>query len=276
MGWNVAVNAQYFVDIISTNTQFYKANAVNNATQQETQNSFVNLFVPVVRPSGNTFLFRLSAEQIDIRNDNSTVRARSIMAPIGNQWAFNNPKWRFSALVIPKFAGLESQIVQGKNMQVGVYALAQYTFHDSLRVKFGFYLNREFFGNLYVPLVGIDYQINKRWSMYGMIPSSFRIAYNVKNNVLHTGIGLKTMARSFKSKEGDQFLRYNELQAKYFLEATVAKKWVCFAEVGYFLGRAPLLYNNGAKKRDYLDDDLLQVMKPFPIFNFGMAFRIFQ
>jgi hypothetical protein len=275
-GRHESVKAQYFVDILSANTQFYTAKSLNNTIDQQSQNSFINVFTPIVRPSGNTLLFRLSAEQNDIRNENQSIRARSVMMPFGKQWAFKNSNWRFSGLLIPKFAGLESQIVQDKNFQLGVYALAQYSFNDSLRVKFGFYVNKEFFGYLYVPLLGIDYQINNRWSMYGMIPSSFRISYNIKSNVLHTGIGVKTMARSFKSEQGDQFLRYNELQAKYFIEATIARKWVCFAEAGYFLGRAPLLYNNGAKKRDYEDSNLLQLMKPFPIFNFGMAIRVFQ
>jgi hypothetical protein len=276
LGLEGTLNAQYFVDILSVNTQFYHAKSLNQTIDQQTQNSFINVFAPIVRPSGNTLLFRLSAEQIDIRNESQSIRAKSVMMPFGKQWILKNSNWRFSGLLIPKFAGLESQILQEKNFQLGVYALAQYSFTDSLRVKFGFYINREFFGNLYVPLLGLDYQINQRWSMYGMIPSSFRISYNLKNNKLHTGIGLKTMARSFKSEQGDQFLRYNELQAKYFIEATIARRWVCFAEAGYFLGRAPLLYNNDAKKKDYVDSNLLQLMQPFPIFNFGMAFRVFQ
>lgn len=59
-------------------------------------------------------------------------------------------------------------------------------------------------------------------------------------------------------------------------EAMVLKKWVMFVEVEYFLGKPPLLYQNDADKGQYVDNELLHLMKPFPMINVGMALRIFQ
>jgi hypothetical protein len=177
--------------------------------------------------------------------------------------------------LIPKLAG-EGNLAFDERAQFGVYWLSQYAFSDSLRVKMGLYVNKEFFGFMYVPLLGVDWKINDRWSLYGTLPNSFRCSFAIKPNTCNTGIGFKSLVRSFRSNRADQFVRYNEIQLKYFIEWMVLKKWVLFGEAGYFLGKAPLLYQNDSEKGQYQSNELLQMMKPFPMINVGMALRIFQ
>jgi hypothetical protein len=277
LNWIVLpIRAQYFVDVFSLNNQWHQAKSQDDSIAQKGSNTFMNLFVPVPLAKGNTFLFRLSGEQLLLTNDSAQVRLQSLTMPVGMQWKFKNPKWKLTTLGIPKWSGTDRHLAFHDNFQYGVYLLGQYTVSDSLRFKLGIYVNREFFGNLIVPLIGVDWKINHRWSIYGTLPSNFRLSYSIQPQILNMGVGFKSMARSFRSQTEDQFIRYNELQLKYFMEAILAKHYTFFVEGGFFLGRAPLLYTNGANRDEYESSDLLRLMKPFPMMNIGMAYRVFQ
>lgn len=266
---------QYFIDVLSANAQVHRSTPNEGGFEQTGVNTWTNLFVPVVRPSGNTLIVRASAEQLTLTNESTSLRLRSLTLPLGVQWKSKNPKWRHTTLIIPKIAGASNLTLNDRG-QLGLYWLSQYSFSDSLRVKVGLYINREFFGNLYVPMLGLDWKVNSRWNLYGTLPNSFRCAYSIRPGVLNTGVGFKSMVRSFRASNVQEYIRYNEIQVKYFLEWIIAKKWVAFCEMGYFMGKAPLLYQNNAAKSDFQNSDLLKVMKPFPLLNIGAAWRVFQ
>jgi len=274
-GSNGNILGQYFIDIISANTQLYRSIPAEGSFEQTGINTWANLFVPIVRPSGNAIIVRASGEQLTLSNENASLRLNSLTLPLGVQWKSKNPKWRHTTLIIPKIAGASNLTLNDRG-QLGLYWLSQYSFSDSLRVKMGLYVNREFFGNLYVPMFGLDWKVNQRWTLYGTLPNSFRCAYSISPGTLNTGIGFKSMVRSFRASNAQEYVRYNEIQFKYFLEWIIAGKWVTFCEVGYFMGKAPLLYQNNAVKGEFQNSDLLQVMKPFPLLNMGVALRVFQ
>ncbi len=278
LGWlaiSCSANAQYFIDIFSSNVQMHEANGIDNKSSQQGVNTWVNAFVPVVRPGGNTLILRATAEQLNLSNDQGFLRLRSLTMPLGVQWKTQHPKWKHTTLLIPKIAG-QGNLAFHERAQFGVYWLSQYTFSDSIRLKMGLYVNKEFFGIMYVPLLGLDWKINHRWSLYGTLPNSLRCSFVIKPNAWHTGIGFKSMVRSFRSDRADKYVRYNEIQLKYFVECVILKNWVVYGELGYFLGKPPLLYQNDADKGQYVDNELLHLMKPFPMINVGMALRIFQ
>ncbi len=263
----MTTRAQYFVDIFSFNRQAY-----NIPAGAQTSDLFVNAFIPKVLKNGNTFFVRAHYEKLEMRNDSLSSAYSSITLPIGMQVQLKNPKVKFTGLVIPKIAGADLGAAFSDVFQLGAYSLFTVTESEKFRYKFGLYYNREFFGNFFVPLVGVDWKVSDRFSVFGTLPQSFRASYAIVPSRVNAGLAFRSMTRSFRGEDNNTFVRYNELQFKTFFDFYISKKNVVFVEGGYFLGKTPLLYNN-ADTKNHLQDNLLKEGKAFPLLNAGWAFR---
>jgi hypothetical protein len=260
-------NAQYFVDIFSFNRQSY-----NVPSGPLTSDLFVNAFIPKVLKNGNTFFVRAHYEKLEMRNDSLSSAYSSITLPIGMQVQLKNPKVKFTGLIIPKIAGADLGAAFSDVFQIGAYSLFTVTESEKFRYKFGLYYNREFFGNFFVPLVGVDWKVSDRFSVFGTLPQSFKASYAIVPSRVNAGLAFRSMTRSFRGDDNNTFVRYNELQFKTFFDFYISKKNVVFVEGGYFLGKTPLLYNNADTKNPIVSD-LLKEGKAFPIINAGWALR---
>ena len=263
----MTTRAQYFVDIFSFNRQAY-----NIPAGAQTSDLFVNAFIPKVLKNGNTFFVRAHYEKLEMRNDSLSSAYSSITLPIGMQVQLKNPKVKFTGLVIPKIAGSDLGATFSDVFQIGAYSLITVTESEKFRYKFGLYYNREFFGNFFVPLVGVDWKVSDRFSVFGTLPQSFKASYAIVPSRVNAGLAFRSMTRSFRGEDNNTFVRYNELQFKTFFDFYITKKNVVFVEGGYFLGKTPLLYNNTDTKNP-INSDLLKEGKAFPIINAGWALR---
>jgi hypothetical protein len=259
--------AQYFVDIFSFNRQAY-----NIPSGAQTSDLFVNAFIPKVLENGNTFFVRAHYEKLDLKNDSLSADYSSITIPLGMQVQLKNPKVKFTGLIIPKIAGADLDAEFSDVFQIGAYSLFTVTESEKFRYKFGLYYNREFFGNFFVPLVGIDWKVSDLLTIYGTLPNSMKFSYAVAPSRVNAGLAFRSLTRSFRGEDVNTFVRYNELQFKTFFDFYITKKNVVFVEGGYFLGKTPLLYNNSDVKTP-LPSNLLREGKAFPVFNAGWALR---
>lgn len=261
------LRAQYFIDIFSFNRQSY--NVPGGAL---TSDLFVNAFIPKVLKNGNTFFIRAHYEKLSMEKNSLSADYSSVTLPVGMQVQLKNPKVKFTGLVIPKIAGADLSGDFNNNFQIGVYSLFTVTKSDKFRYKFGLYYNREFFGNFFVPLVGVDWKVSDRVSIYGTLPNSMKFSYALAPSKINAGLAFRSMTRSFRGEDVNTFVRYNELQLKSFFDFYVTSKNVVFVEAGYFMGKTPLLYNNNDVKTPF-PSNLLKEGKAFPVFNAGWAFR---
>ena len=87
-------------------------------------------------------------------------------------------------MVIPKLAGDMKDRNLMTYAQLGGIFLENYIVNNHLKFKLGLYYNREAFGNFFMPLVGMDWKVNKRLSLYGTLPSNYRVEINIINNKL--------------------------------------------------------------------------------------------
>jgi hypothetical protein len=263
----VTSSAQYFVDIFSFNRQAY-----NIPSGAQTSDLFVNAFIPKVLESGNTFFVRAHYEKLDLKNDSLSASYSSVALPVGMQVQLKNPKWKFTGLIIPKIAGADLGAGFSNVFQIGAYSLFTVTESEKFRYKFGLFYVREFFGNFFVPLAGIDWKVTNRFSVYGTLPQVLKASYSIVPSRVNAGLAFRSMTRSFRGEDNNTLVRYNELQFKTFFDFYLTPKNVVFIEGGYFLGKTPLLYNNNDIENP-INSNLLKEGKAFPVFNAGWALR---
>jgi hypothetical protein len=278
------VIAQPFVDIVGFNYQTFSdkykiPDDSINTLKNKTDNYALNFFLPKEFKNGNTLLIRLNTESINstISPDTSySNRLSAISLPIGMKLVTKNKKWETILIAIPKIASDFKDAIDGYDFQMGGIFLQHWVPNNKIKIKAGLYYNREAFGNFYVPLVGIDWKINNRIYMYGILPTSYKVEFNIIKNRLYTGLNLKYFTRSFRlSKDHNyDYVRYDEAQVKLFLDCFVAPKVLVFAEAGYSFGKNPWQYKYNTKDVAYKNNPLYGPMGNYMVFNFGLAYRI--
>jgi len=274
--------AQPFADILTASYQGfsadYKAPTDSLHLKNKTNNIVLNFFLPKEFKNGNMLLVRLNTETV-----NSTAtpeyaysyRLSAISLPLGFKFAAKNKKWETILIGIPKIASDFQDQLDKHDFQYGGIFLQQYIRSSKLKIKAGLYYNREAFGNFFVPLVGVDWKINNRIYLYGILPTNYRAEFNIVKNKLYCGLNFKSFTRSFSLSQtyNHDYVRYDEMQVKLFLDFFAYKKILVFAEAGYSIGKSPLQYKSGTEIQTRFNP-VYTPLKSYPIFNVGLAYRV--
>lgn len=242
------LKAQPFTDIASISAQQLRTTYQDIAAKNSTTNYFAGLLLPINLDSNNTVIVRLNAEELVTKNYAYEHAKESLFAltlGVGMQHYFNK-KLSAVFLFMPKVASDFSEKLNKYDRQYGGSLLFQYKFGKNFRAKTGVFYNREPFGNFFVPLFGVDWQISKRWMLYGTFPIMNRLEFKI-NEHLYTGIGARIYGRSYRlsSYWNRNYIWNQENQIKYFFDYYITKKLVCYTEIGRTLGYSPkqILYN---------------------------------
>ena len=286
--------SQPFVDILNTSIQSINTVYKDSASiKNTTTNYFLNVTLPIKLDSQNTLIVRFYGENLQTSYNipfgypaglsklfDNNINVNSALLPFGLQHETKSKKWRSIVLLMPKLSGQLREEVSAKDFQLGGYGLATYTKNDKFKIKFGIFYNREFFGNFFVPLFGIDWRVSDRFQVYGVLPTSYRLEYAFWKQHIYAGLAFKSYTRSYhinlQNGSADSthvYVRNDELQAKAFIDLYIAKRFVVFGEFGRTINYSPKLYWSGTK-------DLVPSFTPYsPIkdnffFNVGLAYRV--
>jgi hypothetical protein len=272
--------SQPFADVLSANYQTFSSVYQDSAAGQKnkTDDYFVNFFLPKVFKNGNTLLVRLNGETMNstISPDSSySYRLSSVSLPLGFKLVSKNKKWETIVIGIPKIASDFRDKTDSYDWQFGGVFLEHFVPNDKLKIKLGLYYNREAFGNFFMPLVGVDWKINKRMNLYGVLPSNYRFEVNIIKDKLYAGLCYKAATRSFRlsQKNNYDYVRYDEQQIKLFIDYFVYKKILLFVDAGYSIGENPIQYSFGTNDQTYVNP-VYTTLKNYPVFNFGIAYRV--
>ena len=260
--------AQPFADLVSVNFQNFSSTYKNDENKKNrTEDYFFNLFLPKEFKNGNAFLTRLNTSSIPI--------IIISQLPIGFMLVTANKKWKTIVIAVPKVASDFKDKISTTDFQMGGIFLQNYSCNDRLKLKAGLYYNREAFGNFFVPLAGLDWKVTDRINLYGILPTSYKIEFILIRDKLYSGLNFKSVTRSFRLSmvQNHDYVRYDEMQLKIFLDYFLYKKILLFGEIGYAIGKTPLQYLSGTKK----NTEKNQVYTPLKnglVLNIGIAYRM--
>ena len=105
---------------------------------------------------------------------NGIIIRTGIQQQLGNDWMLQ-------LLVAPRLMS-DFRNLDGNSFQMGVVASLEKKFSDQLYMGYGAMYNQERFGPYLVPIVNLEWYVNSRWSIAGMIPVTARINYRVNDN----------------------------------------------------------------------------------------------
>lgn len=273
------VFSQPFVDIVNANAQSFSSTYKDSLkSKNKTNNYFLNLFFPKEFKNGNTLLVRLNSEWLNSHYSNSNASYASdlysVSMPVGMQFLTKNKKWKILTMGIAKFSS-DFKDLSEKDFQLGGIFLTTYVKSEKLKIKAGLYYSKEFFGNLFIPLVGVDWKATEKLQFYGILPSNYRIEYKL-NSKFYTGINFRTYNRSYRlsEKKNNDFVQNFEIQTKLFIDYYLAKNLVAFAEFGRTIGYSILQYEEKNTKDKVLYNPIYSSFTDNLFFAGGVAYRI--
>jgi hypothetical protein len=199
--------------------------------------STVAVNIPLVFKDSAVLLLGASADQWQVRSP-ALAALPSTLNGMALPLTYVKPlhqKWIATAVLVLRWNGSETFRFKDNN-QAGGAVLLTYKKHPDLKYKFGLYYNREFFGNFFVPLAGIDWKINNRLQLFGVLPGNLVLERKVSHRFYY-GASFRAVTTSYSYGDLKRFLRIDDNQVQAFADWYLTKNVVLNAEVGHSLFR---------------------------------------
>jgi hypothetical protein len=241
---------------------FYSSSPGNNGQPENFEHFRVQANLPkVFKKDSSVFLLNPVWDQRWVReNENSaSYNVRGLIV-----W-FNyirniGPKWQLQLSAIPRWMGQpDNQFSDG--FQMGGAFLFTRKVRPGLKYQFGLYYNKELFGNFFMPLLGIDWKINDRMNLFGILPGYLTYEHRMHKR-LAWGAAFRTFTSSYKlqlktNALAQDYLRVQDNQLGLYIDGYLTEKIVLNAEIGHTILRriSTGLQSKGGRDNEYLVSD---------------------
>ncbi len=205
-----------------------------------------NFKVPVVMKSGTVWYNDLSYSLYTINTDLTpeptgiltSMKVQGVILQTGLVMKTGEDKG-IQLLFVPRLM-TDMQGTDSKSWQFGGIGLYEKRMNEDLLMRFGALYNQELFGPLLVPLVYLDWKLNDRWTVVGLLPIQAKVNYRV-NDRFTTGFSHFGLVQTYRIGQAEFYGDYIERTA---IDLTAFGRWKVAGglhletRVGYSLGRA--------------------------------------
>lgn len=252
-----SLKGQNYIDIVKIKYQYFEKQKFAAEPMNKVGGSFseASVLVPLLLNDSNYFLTGLTYARTYFEDKTAGMNGNlySIVMQLGIDYHWKNKKWKTLAVFLPRISS-DLQKLNNRNYQLGGVVLLNYRYKSNLSFTLGLYYNREYFGNYFIPIAGLNWEVNKRWNIYGNLPANINAEYSFGKKVLG-GFGYQASTRTYRLnndsmnlyvKEGDNFLSH--AQVKLYANFYLTKHLVLITETGRTLNRIFQVYDDSENK----------------------------
>jgi hypothetical protein len=244
------LRAQPYLDLINVqNTVGPNFNFLHNTNSLVHFNTALNLPIKLNKEGTKLLLFSPFFEEWKVntisntnsifKNATSRFQLSSFGMPIGYLSKLSS-KWKLLTVFVPRTNlgkdNLENSIPSLGFNQFGGYALSTYEFKNTIKFKFGLYFNKEYARKLLLPLAGIDWKMNDKNILFGVLPDKMIYEHKV-SEVLYFGAIFESLSSTYKSYNTDHYIRVDDNRLGAFADVYPLKHLVVRLETGHTLFR---------------------------------------
>jgi hypothetical protein len=277
--YSANVLGQPYIDIINLKYQnFLPVIYYGDDHKLSVEESYLSLNIPIPLKNKDVILTGGVFDQLSFNSAHGQKDLYAFNFQLGYLKNWKNTKWKTLFVVLPKISSDQFKVSSG-SFQPGGILLFTYVKSANLQYKFGGYYNKEFFGNFYMPLLGLEWKPLPRLNIFGVLPGYMIIEYKATSK-LYSGLSYQCLTASYRLHDGENyaFVRngdkfWGQMQLKLFLNFYIKKYIVAFGEFGHSLCRKYEVYN---KNKDRIEHPVFKKTHDGFIFNLGLAFRIRQ
>jgi len=256
--------SQPYLDLVKLNYTYSPLNGVNDKKSPLQSNFFTaDVTLPIELKKGgdaiiiNPFFTNNTGE---VSTTDFHVTSKALLVGFLKKDIF--PNWNLLSSFIVR-RNTEVDIETDDNWQYGGIILATWKKNEDVSFKFGMYYNREFFGNYFMALVGLDWKIDSKNNLFGVLPGYMIFEHKVASKFYY-GFAFHAFTNSYREQiidplsGGSNYLRIDDNPLGIYADTYLSKKIVLSAEAGYTILRR---YRYGYKyddihfKTDYKNDN---------------------
>lgn len=246
LGVGIFLGAQPYVDPIQIRYQ----HSFNNGKATPFTHLWIGGDLPLEVNKNAYLLISPSYEEwnLDLNNaENIYPKLQSLLLPVGVIVPVNDSKWSVTFIQMHRWNG--TVMFQEKTYQMGGAVFASYARKDKQKFSLGVYVNEEFFGAFIIPLFGVDWQLDDRNYLFGMLPGRLSFEHQF-NKSWYGGFTFRAPTNSYRLPNGE-FIRLDDNQLSLYLDYYPAKNLTLTLEPGMGIFRK---IRTGLNNRDYLTE----------------------
>jgi len=241
----------FTLSVFQSTSAPYEEPLNGNATES---GGLLNLKVPIVLSDKTTWFNDFTYSMYNINNtlDPSpdmltAMRLHAFILQTGIAQKINDRNG-FQLLVVPRYT-TDFHNSDGKSWQLGVVALYEHRKNDHFMMRYGILYNGELFGPLLVPLIYLDWQVNDRWSIVGLMPISLKVNYQMSERVIagFSHFGFITTYRLGQAPFETDYIERNSIDEALFIRWKVIGNLNIETRLGYSLSRVYEQYSEDQK-----------------------------
>ncbi|MEI7595742.1 MAG: DUF6268 family outer membrane beta-barrel protein [Bacteroidota bacterium] len=244
------VSSQNYVDLFNVGSNISPNNSIKNSNETiNISETFCMFKLPIVLKNKDIIIagtsFNLMSFNKQITLTNSTdFYSTTFQLGYTKQW---NDKWNTMLIALPKVSS-DFEEVNNKDWQMGGILLFTYKKKENLKYKFGGYYNQEYFGPMFVPIIGIDWQPSDKISVFGNLPIALTFDYRFSKR-FSTGIYFNAPTFSYRlgEKFHNEYIQKSSQDLSLYLDSYIFKNIVFSAKGGHSFGRSYRIYSENDK-----------------------------
>jgi Domain of unknown function (DUF6268) len=169
----------------------------------------------------------------------------SMSLPVSLSKTIPNSRW---GILLTGILRMNDNSINTKTkMQFGGAFILSNIRNKKLTWKLGVYINNELFGVFVMPLAGIDWKINERNSLFGVLPGNLTYEHKI-NEHFYCGANFNAITNSYANTS--DYWRIDENQLGLYLDTYLKKKLVLNIEAGHSVFRKIKTGLKGISKYD--------------------------
>jgi hypothetical protein len=257
------VRAQPYFDVAGLSMWQLPANASLNRAAETEGNMFVSF--PLQLDARNTFVVtgQYEIKYLDDPELPDGIRLHNTVLPLALKHQFRDSAWSVTGMALVRAVSTEFTFDHDVFQLAGA-VIASYRVRPNLVLKGGLYYSREFFGDFVMPLAGLEWQVNDRLNIFGLINNSIKLEYRFTDRLLG-GLVTKNITNSFRDVASGGYYKVSDNHAGVFADVRFGKRLVWSVEAGHTLLRY-IKARNGAGFPEQDADG--------PVFKTGLYYRV--
>lgn len=244
--------AQDYVDLLATGVMHSPANKQKTLTEKvDMTETFTNVRLPLVLKNKDIVILGANFTSLSFHGNYEPIHSNifytsTLQLGYTKKW---NDKFQSMLLALPKISS-DFKDISSQDFQMGGVLLFTVTKRESLKYKFGAYYNHEYFGPLILPILGIDWQPNEKWSLFGNLPINLTLNRKLSPR-FSTGLFFQAINMSYRLGENyqNQYLQKYSQELSLYLDTYLTKNIVFTIKAGHTLGRTLEFYHKGEKHK---------------------------
>ncbi len=251
---NALLYSQPYLDIVKLNYTYSPLNGLNEKKSPLQSNFFTaDVTLPIeLKKGGDAIIINpfFTDNKGEVSGIDFHVTSKALL--VGFLKKDILPNWNLLTSFIVR-RNTEVDIKTDNTWQYGGIILTTWKKNEDVSFKFGLYYNKEFFGNYFMPLVGLDWKIDSKNNLFGVLPGYMIFEHKVASRFYY-GFAFHAFTNSYRERildplpGGSSYLRIDDNPLGIYADTYISKKIVLSAEAGYTILRR---YRYGLKTDDF-------------------------